>query len=125
MSPRTILLVDDMDASRITAKWFLGSFGYQVECARTAEEALILFKPQVHDAVITDNSMPWMTGAEMARIIKFRSPRTPVIMFTGSPPEDRSCLDIVIQKPAHLLALKDALDSLALQDGDEENSSPP
>ena len=104
-----------MDASRITAKWFLGSFGYQVECARTAEEALILFKPQVHDVVITDNSMPWMSGAEMARIIKLRSPLTPIIMFSGSPPQDRSCLDIVIQKPAHLLALKDALESVPVQ----------
>lgn len=101
-----------MDASRITAKWFLSSFGYAVECARTAEEALILFKPQVHDAVITDNSMPWMTGGELAHIVKLRSPSTPVVMFSSSLPEDRSCVDVVIQKPAHLLALKDALDSL-------------
>jgi hypothetical protein len=33
-------------------------------------------------------------------------------MYTGAPPEDRACLDVVIQKPAHLMMLKDALDSL-------------
>jgi CheY-like chemotaxis protein len=112
MPPKTILLVDDMDASRITAKWFLSSFGYEVVCARTAEEALMLFKPELHQAVVTDNSMPWMSGAEMAHIVKLRSPATPVVMFSHAPPADRSCLDVVIQKPAHLLALKEALDSL-------------
>jgi hypothetical protein len=31
-----------------------------------------------------------------------RSPSTPVLMYTGRPPEDRSCLDLVIQKSAHI-----------------------
>jgi CheY-like chemotaxis protein len=104
--------VDDVDASRIAAKWFLNHFGYAVDSARSAEEALILFAPERHDVVITDNAMPWMTGLEMAHIIKLRSPATPVIMYTSSPPEDHTCLDVVIQKPAHLMVLKDAVDSL-------------
>ena len=107
-----ILLVDDVDASRLTAKWFLSSCGFEVECARSAEEALTVFKPECHEVVVTDNSMPWMTGAEMASVIKTKSARTPIVMFTGSPPQDRSCLDVVIQKPAHLLVLKDALDAV-------------
>jgi CheY-like chemotaxis protein len=109
---KTVLLVDDVDASRLVSKWFLWNFGYEVDSARTAEEALILFDAKVHDAVITDNSMPGMTGLEMAHIIKLRSPKTPVIMFSGALPEDRSCLDVAIQKPAHLMAIKDALDKL-------------
>ena len=39
-----------------------------------------------------------MTGAEMAHIIKMRSPGTPVLMYTGAPPEDQSCLDVVVSK---------------------------
>jgi len=105
-------LVDDVDGSRIIAKWFLGYFGYVVDSARCADEALGVFDPDIHDAVITDNSMPGMTGVEMARIIKLRSPSTPVIMHTGSLPEDRSCLDLVVQKPSHLLEIKEALDKL-------------
>jgi CheY-like chemotaxis protein len=123
MPLKTVLLVDDVDASRIMAKWFLSNFGYEVESVRTAEEALALFNPRVHDAVITDNTMPCLTGAEMAHIIKLRSPATPVIMFSGSPPEDRSCLDVVIQKPAHLMTLKDALDTLFGGTGTEPNQS--
>ena len=114
---KKVLLVDDADGSRIIAKWFLGYFGYAVDSARCAEDALAVFDPKIHDAVITDNSMPGMSGVELARVIKLRSPSTPVIMHTGSLPEDRSCLDMVLQKPSHLLEIKDALDKLLASPG--------
>lgn len=109
---KTILLVDDGDDFRVTTKWFLTHFGYIVDAARNAEEGLALFNPAIHDLVVTDNSMPGMTGAEMAHVIKLRSPTTPILMYSGNPPDDQSCLDCVIQRPAHLLALKDAADKL-------------
>jgi CheY-like chemotaxis protein len=109
---RTILLVDDRDDSRITTKWFLSNFGYGIDSVRSAEEALALFDPKHHDLVITDNSMPGMTGAEMAHVIKMRSSTTPVLMYTGMAPQDQSCIDIVIQRPAHLLTLKEAVEKL-------------
>jgi len=112
----TILLVDDADDSRVATKWFLTNFGYVVETARNAQEALALFDPKTHDVVVTDNSMPGMTGAEMAHIIKMRSPSTRVLMYTGMAPDDARCLDLVIQKPTHLLALKDGIEKL-LVDG--------
>jgi DNA-binding NtrC family response regulator len=114
-SPKTILLVDDLDDLRVTVKWFLSNFGFAVESARNAEEALALFDPKTHDVIVTDNSMSGMTGVEMAHIIKLRSPSTPVLMYTGRLPEDRSCLDLVIQKPAHMLALKEGVDRLLAQ----------
>lgn len=107
---KTVLLVDDGDESRLLTRWFLTYFGYVVDSVRSAEEALGVFDPKIHDAVVTDNSMQGMTGVEMAHIIKLRSPATPVIMHTGLVPEDRSCLDFVVQKPAHLLEIKEALD---------------
>jgi CheY-like chemotaxis protein len=107
---KTILVVDDLDDCRITTKWFLTNFGYAVDSARSAEEALALFDAKVHDLVITDNSMPGMSGAEMAHVIKLRSPLTPIIMYTGSVPQDQSCLDLVFEKPTHLLVLKEAAD---------------
>jgi CheY-like chemotaxis protein len=110
--PKTVLIVDDEDPCRITTSWFLANFGYTVIAARNAEEALALFDPEVHDVVLTDNSMPGISGAEMAHIIKLRSPATLVVMYTGLAPTDQSCLDLVIQRPAHLLTLKEALDKL-------------
>jgi CheY-like chemotaxis protein len=108
----TILLVDDTDASRVATRWFLNNFGYEVDSARSVEEALALFDPGIHDLIITDNSMPAMSGEELAHIVKLRSPSTPVIMFSGAPPADHSCLDRVIQKPSHLLLLKEAAEEL-------------
>jgi CheY-like chemotaxis protein len=109
---KTILLVDDEEEVRITTKWFLTNFGYVVDSAPSAEEALALFNPKIHDVVVTDNSMPGMTGTEMAHVIKLRSPSTPVLMYTGLVPDDRSCVDLVIQRPAHMLALTEGVDKL-------------
>jgi CheY-like chemotaxis protein len=108
----TVLLVDDEDTSRVATKWFLNSFGYEVDSARSAEEALALFDPNIHDLIITDNSMPAMSGAELAHIIKLRSPATPVVMYSGAPPPDTSCLDRVVLKPTHLLVLKETVEEL-------------
>lgn len=116
-SPRlkTVLLVDDSDSCRVPTKWFLANFGYEVECARSAEEALNLFDPKLHDVVITDNSMPGMNGAELAHIVKLRSASTPVLMYSGSPPVEQSCLDAVLQKPAHPLAVVEAVARLLVE----------
>jgi hypothetical protein len=53
-----------------------------------------------------------MSGVEMAHIIKLRSPSTPVLIHTASSPPDSSCVDLVLQRPTHLMVLKEALDKL-------------
>ena len=108
----TVLLVDDDVDIRILTRFFLNNFGYEVDCANSAVEALARFNPALHDLVLTDNSMPGMTGGEMAHIIKLRSPSTPVVMCSGNPPNDCSSIDVVIKKPTYLLAIKDAIDKL-------------
>lgn len=109
---KTVLLVDGAGNVRLAIKWFLESLGYVVEAAHSAEEALALLNPKIHDIVITNNRMSGMSGSEMAHIVKLRSPATPVLMHTGELPEERSCLDGVLQQPTHLLLLKDAIDEI-------------
>jgi len=109
---RTILLVDDNVDTRLLTKMFLNNFGFEVDSAESAGEALDRFSPGQHSLVLTDNSMPGMTGGEMARVIKQRSPSTPVVMCSGNPPSDCSAIDVVIKKPTYLLAIKDAIDQL-------------
>ena len=109
---KTILLVDDNDDLRLLTKWFLGNFGYAVDAVRTAEEALAVFNPKTHDLVVTDNSMPGMSGAEMALVVKMRSQVTPVLMYTASPPPDPAGVDLVLQRPAHMLVLKESVERL-------------
>jgi CheY-like chemotaxis protein len=107
---KTVLLVDDDVDTRLLTKVFLNNFGYEVEAASSGAEALEKFDPVVHDLVLTDNSMPGMSGGEMAHVIKLRSPATPIIMCTGRPPNDCSSINVVIKKPTYLLAIKDAID---------------
>ena len=103
-------MVNDDDESRVLLKFFLDNVGYAVDLAPNAEEGLSRFDRNLHDLVLTDNSMPGMSGVEMAHIIKMRSPTTPVIMFTGNPPKDHSAVDLVIAKPAHLIEIKEAVE---------------
>jgi CheY-like chemotaxis protein len=71
-----------------------------------------MFNPHVHDLIVTDNSMPGMSGAEMSHVIKLRSASTPVVMLTGNLPSDQSCLDLVLHKPVHLMRLKEAIEQV-------------
>lgn len=107
---KTILLVDNNDDVRVPTKWFLNNFGYAVDSACSAEEALAIFKPSVHDLIITDNSLPGMTGGEMAHIVKLRSSSTLVVMYSGMVPADQSCIDEIVHRPAHLMELKETVE---------------
>jgi CheY-like chemotaxis protein len=109
---KTVLLVDDNVDTRLLTKMFLNNFGYEVDSADSPGEALNRFNPAIHNLVLTDNSMPGMTGVEMAHVVKQRSPSTPVVMCTGNPPHDASSIDVMIKKPTHLFAIKDAVDKL-------------
>ena len=59
--------------------------GYTVTTASLGQEALDLFRrdPQAYDLVITDQTMPLMTGLELAKkIIRIRS-GMPIVLSTG------------------------------------------
>jgi len=103
-------VVDDNIDSRLLIKLFLNNFGYKVDLASDADDALIRFDPARHDLVLTDNSMPGISGGEMAHILKKRSPSTPVVMCTGNPPGDCTSIDTLITKPTDLFAIKSAID---------------
>lgn len=80
-----ILIVDDeealADVERKTLEWL----GYEVTAVSNSTEALALFlgKPDHFDLVITDYTMPKMTGAELAAEIIRARPDMAIIMCTG------------------------------------------
>ncbi len=80
-----ILLVDDEQSILKLQKQMLEKFGYQVETRSSSLEALELFKarPDNFDLIVTDMTMPNMRGDELAKEIRARDKKTPVIICTG------------------------------------------
>ncbi len=80
-----ILLVDDEEAIIAMEKQILERFGYKVTSCDRSIEALEAFRanPGQFDLVITDMSMPKMSGDKLAiELIKIR-PDIPVLLCTG------------------------------------------
>lgn len=80
-----ILVVDDEDAIVSMLKRGLGSLGYSVTGFRNGADALEAFTeaPDDYDLVITDQTMPKLTGLELARRISDIRPGFPIILATG------------------------------------------
>ncbi len=80
-----ILFVDDEKAAVNAIKPMLENFGYHVTGRTSSIEALEAFrnKPGAFDLVITDQTMPNMTGKDLAVELMSISPDTPIILCTG------------------------------------------
>jgi PAS domain S-box-containing protein len=80
-----ILLVDDEEVQVQSIRNTLERLGYKVVAMTDSMEALALFRkePQAFDLVITDQTMPQMTGARLAEEILRVRPKLPIILCTG------------------------------------------
>ncbi len=80
-----ILFVDDEASLTRMAKLMLEDLGYAVRAETDSTLALEVFQgdPAAFDLVITDMTMPKMTGKEMAQRILTIRPDIPVILCTG------------------------------------------
>ncbi|MEE4242023.1 MAG: response regulator [Desulfopila sp.] len=83
-----ILLVDDEKLLLEMEKDMLELIGYRVTAINSSPEALRLFSenPLEFDLVITDQTMPRMTGMELAEEMLRLRPATPIILCTGYSP---------------------------------------
>jgi signal transduction histidine kinase len=107
---RSLLLVDDDPDNREALKEMLQIQGYQVECASDGLEALRIFDPSRHEAVLCDVGMPNMDGWELATELRGRHPDSVIALLTGwgadAANDDRSKLvDAVFTKPLEFDAL--------------------
>jgi signal transduction histidine kinase len=80
-----ILLVDDEEPLLKLGRKMLASFGYQVTTATNGVQALKVFRETPHqfDLVITDLTMPKMTGLDLSRNILELNADMPIILCTG------------------------------------------
>jgi PAS domain S-box-containing protein len=80
-----ILFIDDEQALVSLGKEFLERLGYDVITETSSKEALALFirQPDRFDLVITDMTMPGMTGDRLAKELRRLRPDIPIILCTG------------------------------------------
>ncbi len=114
---RTVLFVDDEVPVTQMAIKMLRALGYAPAIAADGEEALVMFQqsPKAYDLVITDLSMPGMSGRELALAIKEIRPKLPIILCTGFNQQYteaealRDGFSYVIHKPIVMRQLADAM----------------
>lgn len=80
-----ILLVDDENAIAFMEKQMLERLGYSVVSRTSSVDALEAFRanPDKFDLVITDQTMPNMTGKELAKELMSIRPDIPIILCSG------------------------------------------
>ena len=80
-----LLFVDDEEALTEIGRRMLTGVGYQVVSKTSSREALALFRldPSQFDLVITDMTMPELTGIDLAKEMLALRADIPVILCTG------------------------------------------
>ena len=97
----SLLLVDDEEQSVRMIQQMLERLGYQITSRTSSIEALEVFRnrPDDFDAVITDLTMPNMTGIELAQELTAVKPDIPIIVCTGFS-------ETITQDKAHKLSIR-------------------
>jgi CheY-like chemotaxis protein len=80
-----ILYVEDNPLVREVTAELLLQETRQVVSVETAEEALLEFHANPYDMVITDVSLPVMSGLDLARNLLHIRPTLPIIVASGYP----------------------------------------
>jgi CheY-like chemotaxis protein len=115
--PTRILVIDDDRYVRMMLCDLLPTWGYEADAAADGAEGLALFGRGVYDVVLTDLTMPNLSGLDVAAGVRDRDPSVSVIMFTAFngefAGEDRRLGFTVLRKPLEIDGLRRALrDSL-------------
>lgn len=85
MNPKHVLIVDDEPNVALVLSDSLKKLGnnYVFETAYNGEEALRKIQQTFYTLLITDYSMPGMTGLDLAQAVRQISPATQVVLMTG------------------------------------------
>jgi DNA-binding NtrC family response regulator len=118
-SEKNILIVDDEVLIASLYQEFLNDYGFNSTVCEDGVIALNAFEQAkgAFDLVITDQTMPNMTGTELSIALLERAPSLPIILLTGAREElfaeSTSNIGIkhILQKPVSLLTLKEIIDT--------------
>ena len=117
IAPHVLLVEDDEEVRELLID-VLNSHGLRVTPVGSAEEALTVQAQHAFDLLLTDVGLPGASGPELARQVRSRSPRLPVLFISGQSGdifEDEGQLDsprAFLQKPFSSRALVASLHEL-------------
>jgi len=124
----SILFIDDEKASVTMMTIMLNKLGFTIRAVNSPLQALELFRgnPGDYDLVITDLSMPEMTGLQLATELRKISPDLPVILMTGygknieyNMPLNRYGISKLLKKPIKLAQLASTVNELLFSNHQE------
>ena len=78
-----ILIIDDDDSLRRVMEFSLTEANYRVATAASGEEGLRLFAENAFDAVITDITMPGISGMDVLERLRQKDAAVPVLIITA------------------------------------------
>ena len=90
---RHILLVEDNADARAMTSELLAILGHTVQAVGTAEAALPLLGTPGLDLLLTDISLPQMSGVQLAELAARDYPQLEVVFSTGHAPANSGVLD--------------------------------
>lgn len=111
------LVVDDQEIIRELIAEMIRAEGHVAEAVADGHAALGALEREGWDVVISDQSMPLMTGCELAVEMRKRSYSIPFILLTGFGDEMRAQggnptgVDLIVSKPLTTAGLREALRS--------------
>jgi CheY-like chemotaxis protein len=120
-SGRSILIIEDNSDARDALRVLLELDGHAVEAAGEGQEALELARTKDPDIALVDIGLPGIDGYEVARRVRARDARRPVLIaLTGyGQPEDRrrateAGFDEMLVKPVDPTTLTELLATLEI-----------
>ena len=99
--PRILVVEDDLAIRQLSAE-ALTSSGYQVETAEDGSAGWEALQGSNYDLLITDNTMPRMSGVELVKMLRSAGMTLPVVMASGTPPVEALNGDPSLQLAATL-----------------------
>jgi len=119
-----VLLVEDSEEVRCIAVEYLTELGHETSAVADAEAALTRLKELHCDAVMTDVSLPGMSGIALTKALLQKYPNLPVVISSGYGGLDLQLLFggtprgvFVLPKPYDLAALEQVLNDAAALSG--------
>jgi DNA-binding response OmpR family regulator len=92
--PWKVVVVDDSDVSLAMLHAILEQSGFEVRCAATIDEFNEIVKIFSPDVIVSDVSMPGMSGVELCRTLKagYDTAHVPIVLCSGRSSDELAVL---------------------------------